>query len=49
MYNSHVSGQLYVDGDINLFLKYIEELHEFEYDLENGNLNEVEQVLKTGK
>ena len=32
---------------ILIFLKNIEELHEFEYDLENGNLNEVEQVLKT--
>ena len=32
---------------ILIFLKYIEELHEFEYDLENGNLHEVEQILKT--
>ena len=34
---------------ILIFFKNVEELHEFEYDLENGNLNEVEQVLKTGK
>ena len=34
---------------ILIFLKNMEELHEFEYDLENGNLNEVEHVLKTGK
>ena len=34
---------------ILIFLKKVDELHEFEYDLENGNLNEVEQVLKTGK